>query len=830
MKKTCKSLSFLVLFLLATNFGFSQQATLTGKVADAISKEGLPNAYIIYKGGGIGTDMDGNYKLMLDAGTHELKFQYVGYTPVTKSVTVAAGENKTLNVSLSEEVKTLGQVVVTGSRYEQKIEEVTMSMEVIRPDLSTDKAATNIQTAVNQTPGVQVVDGEPQIRGGSGFNFGAGSRVMVMVDGLPVLSGDAGRPQWSFLPLENLEQIEILKGASSVLYGSSALSGVINIRTAYPKDKPITKIVYNAGMYDNPYYGYKKWWPEHANPTFNNLSFFHSRKIGNLDLVIGGNLFSDQGYIGAEPDLIRVKKLGSNISLTGDPSHDVVTGTGTDTTYRNISSGVNNFEKRARANINLRYRFKNIDGLSVGLNANGMLKHEAGSLVALNVDSGLYRNFPGTQTVSYSPTFYIDPFITYVKPYSKHSLRARWYRSNNVNTGNKSNMSDWILGEYQYYTKIKSIDLDVTTGIMSSFTKSVAILYSGNEDGSGKSDASNIAAYAQLEKKFFNRLTVSGGGRIEKFRLNNDKRLQPVFRAGANLKLHKATYLRASVGQGYRFPTIAEKYVNTSVGPLNIFPNYKLRPEQSWNAEVGIKQAFKVGNFMGFLDLVAFQQEVTDAVEFNFGVFGTTPVDPLNPYAALFKNVGFKSINIAKSRIQGSEITLAGKGNIGKVQIALLGGYTYIVPMNLYPDAIIDSTYKTNPISYKYSSTDTSGILKYRFQHMFKQDVQLTYKGVTLGFSYRYLSFMKNIDNIFYWADANSGNILQGQIPTGITQYRQNKNGKGDYVIDLRLIFDLNENMKLSLICDNMLNREYMIRPLLPEKPRVFSIQFAWTM
>ena len=65
-----------------------------------------------------------------------------------------------------------------------------------------------------------MVDGEPQIRSGSGFSYGAGSRVMVMVDDLPVLSGDAGRPTAS--SFENLEQIEVIKGASSVLYGSAA--------------------------------------------------------------------------------------------------------------------------------------------------------------------------------------------------------------------------------------------------------------------------------------------------------------------------------------------------------------------------------------------------------------------------------------------------------------------------------------------------------------------------------------------------------------------------------------------------------------------------------
>jgi outer membrane cobalamin receptor len=826
MKSILKPLFITAIIMHIASFVSAQKANIKGKISDSKTKEGLPSAYILYNGGGIGTDIDGKYTLSLDAGTYDLKFQYVGYSTVTKKVTLTAGEEKIIDVALDEEIKTLGQVVVTGSRYEQKIEEVTMSMEVIRPDLTTDKGATNIQGALNQTPGVQIVDGEPQIRGGSGFNFGAGSRVMILIDGLPVLSGDAGRAQFSFLPLENLEQIEVLKGASSVLYGSSALSGVMNIRTAYPKDKPATKIIFNTGMYNTPQKEYAKSWSTGNNPTFTNLSFFHSRKFGNLDFVFGGNLFSDQGYIGSEPDLIRIKRQGNNLIITGDPSKDVITGLGSDTTYRNLSSGINNYERRARANINLRYRFKKIEGLNAGINANGMIKKEAGSLLVLNVDSGLYRNFQGSQTVSQSNTWYVDPFINYVKTHTKHSLRGRWYHAENANLGNQSNTSDWFLGEYQLSTKIKAIDLDVTTGLMSSYTMSKADLYAGNEDSSGVSDASNNAVYLQLEKRFFDRLTISGGGRIEKYRLNTDEDIQPVFRAGANLKVHKATYLRASWGQGFRFPNIAEKYINTSVGPLNIFPNFNLRPERSWNAEFGVKQGFKIGGFMGFLDLVAFRQEIEDAVEFNFGYFGNNPI---LQFTDVIKNFGFKSINIKKSRIEGGEVTLAGQGTIGKVKIALLGGYTYISPYNLFPDAIIDST-NGNDISYKFSSSDTSGILKYRFEHMFKQDVQLTYKKVTLGFSYRYLSYMKNIDNIFYWADVNSGSLLTGAIPSGITKYREDKNFAGDYVMDARIIIDLNENMKFSVICDNLLNREYMIRPLLVERPRTFSVQFAWSM
>jgi outer membrane cobalamin receptor len=93
------------------------------------------------------------------------------------------------------------------------------------------------------------MDEEPQISSGSGYSFGVGSRVAILIDDLPVMSGDIGKVEWSFIPMENIEQIEVIKGASSVLYGSSALSGAINVRTSYPKDKPLTKVVTYTGFH-----------------------------------------------------------------------------------------------------------------------------------------------------------------------------------------------------------------------------------------------------------------------------------------------------------------------------------------------------------------------------------------------------------------------------------------------------------------------------------------------------------------------------------------------------------------------------------------------------
>ena len=114
-------------------------------------------------------------------------------------------------------------------------------MEVMKPSLIENKNTTNIETAIDQVPGVNITDGQANIRGGSGWSYGAGTRVLVMVDDMPLISGDAGQAQWSLIATENINQVEIIKGASSALYGSSALNGVINIRTAFPSQNDIDK-------------------------------------------------------------------------------------------------------------------------------------------------------------------------------------------------------------------------------------------------------------------------------------------------------------------------------------------------------------------------------------------------------------------------------------------------------------------------------------------------------------------------------------------------------------------------------------------------------------
>ncbi|MBL0046455.1 MAG: TonB-dependent receptor [Flavobacteriales bacterium] len=124
---------------------------------------------------------------------------------------------------------------------------------------------------------------------------------------------------------------------------------------------------------------------------------------------------------------------------------------------------------------------------------------------------------------------------------------------------------------------------------------------------------------------------------------------------------------------------MGERYIQTSIGQLNIYPNEQLEPEFSVNMEGGIKQGFKIGSFTGYLDAVVFQQDFDRFVEFSFGRW----ISSLSP--ADYFGVGFRSVNTGGARITGYELEVAGKGKIGPMDITILAGWTHTTPVSTTP-------------------------------------------------------------------------------------------------------------------------------------------------
>ncbi len=776
----------------------AQSTLLKGSVRDSLSGEPLIGVNVTHAPGkGAATDVNGAYGMQLPPGPYTITFSFVGYTTVTRSITVPEANSLTLDVRMSPSAKQLDMVVVSAGRFEQRVGEVTQSLSVLRPEIVLNKNTQSLETVIDQVPGVVVVDNDPQIRAGSGFSYGAGSRVMMLVDDLPILSGDIGRPSWSFLPIENLEQVEVIKGASSVLYGSAALSGVINVRTAYPRAEPRTRVSVFAGMYDAPGHAPAKWWGENS-PLFTGANFFHSQQFGSFDLVLGGNAFADQGFVGPErvpPD-----------SLIVDPNR----------------IGPGGYENRIRFNVGTRWRNAKVKGLSYGLNANVMKSRSSSVLLWDDLDQGLFRPEPGTTTRTLGTQYYLDPHVTYYSDGgTRHTLKGRYYRQQFDNDNEQSNSSHLLYGEYQVQQRADILGpLVVTAGLVGQRTLSSAELYSGDPDGNGENTATNGAAYLQLDKKLLReKLNLSVGVRYERFTVNDDEQSVPVFRAGATYQMFQGTFLRASYGEGFRFPTIGERYIRTSVGKLNIYPNADLRPERSWNVEGGIKQGFKLGRFMGYVDAVVFRQEFEDFIEFTFGQWAP------NQGFANFLGLGFKSLNTGGALVTGYELELTGKGHVGRAEVTVLLGYTHTRPVSTTPDLV----YATNEVpgsfwpsaTYTNTSSDpTDNILKFRVQDLFRSDVQVQFGRFAPGFSLRYNSHVRNIDQAFLFIDQP---IL---VPTGITQWMA-ENTTGDLLVDIRVGLKLSRQAKIAFIVNNLTNEVYSIRPLSIEAPRSMQVQLS---
>lgn len=801
-------LLFLQIALFSSTVIYSQTAKIAGKITDN-DKEPIIGASIIYKKDltiGAVTDENGNYLLEVPPGKAIVVFRATGMTTDTIQIEIAEGDLRKLDFQMFPFQTKLEGVEIKVGKFDRPIEEQTVSMEIIRPELIENKNTRSIETALDQTPGLNILDGEPQIRGGSGFTFGVGSKVAVIVDDMPMLSGDAGRPEWGFIPVENIHQIEVIKGASSVLSGSSALSGAIHIRTAYPKSEPLTKVNLYSGLYSKPNIDGAKWWNDA--PMIAGVNVLHSRMIKQWDIVLGANLNYDHGYMGAPIQDSLVELLAP------------------DTVSRFSQKQMQS--KKARFNFNIRYRSKKYRGLNYGLNGNFMASESPLVFAWLNDSSGLYQGYPGATFLQNQFIFNLDPFVNLITSTGgKHHLRTRVLHADNKMTANQDSKSTTFYGDYMFQKSIASLKgIDFIGGITAKYTDSYSNMYVGG--GSPNNSLLNLSAYTQLEKKVLNVLNLSVGGRIEYFQMNDSiTALKPIFRAGASLKLHQETYVRASYGQGYRFPTITERFIRMGVGNFGVFANKDLKPESSWNAEIGIKQGIKVFGLYGYLDIAGFWQEYKNTIEYLFGFWGDNTTGPIAD------QFGFKFLNTGKSRVLGIDVSFSGKAALGKkAEMMFMVGYNYILPQTLTPDYVYatDTVVFNRELSYNSTSLDPSrNILKYRFLHNIKADVEVTIaKKVSIGVSAKYFSKLLNMDGVVEEFEKFTKQVDFIQDIHYMNYFKQNQ--KAVWIFDARISYNISEQHKLAIISANVLNNSYSLRPLKIESPRTIMLQYTFKL
>ena len=773
---------------------FLMQAQITGKVNDRISNDPLIGAKIVASDGTKAiSDFDGKFKLNVQKFPVTIitsMLQYVNDTIVVEK----AGE---ITIKLGEPTKDLETVVVSAGRRKQAIEEVPVSMEIIRPQLIDNKGITDLEQAVDQTPGVFTMDGQVSIRGGSGFAYGTGSRVLLLWNGMPLLSGYAGDTQWNAIPMEQASQIEVMKGAASVLYGSGALNGVISLSEKEPGIKPETKVKVAYGFYDNPRRASLKWWSK--TPMMQQIEAYRGQMYKRMGYTVSTTLFHNDGYRQGE------------------------------TEYRGRVSGSIYFKpqkfERVKAGIGYNYQIQK---------TGNFLIWQSDTLGYVPSGGADTSNPASTLTYNLGQRLFLDPYIKFIdKNNNRHSLKNRIYYAHNGNINNPSQSNGAVIyfSDYQFQKQYGN-GVTISTGASNIYNVVTSELF-------GNHTSNNLAAYFQYEHKI-GKLDIIAGARFEHFQMDGKRGdsdfminkkdsvsipIYPVLRTGLHYEIAKYTHLRASIGQGIRYPSVAERYTQTSVGALNIFPNPGLSPEIGWAAELGIKQGVKIGDWKGMFDVAGFINQYSNMMEFVFGIYNPDSIQlSTNPTSPGYINkwIGFKAVNAEAARITGIDVSFNSFGSIGKVEIISLIGYTYMNPISLN----LDSAYNAN------NSDPNSNLLKYRFRHLAKLDVEANYKKYSVGFSCRYNSFMENIDRIFEISAEEAifgAEIAQNMddktfILPGLLEYRKKYN-KGNFVVDFRLGYKVNEKFRFGLIANNIFNAEVTSRPGDIQPPRNFMAQ-----
>ncbi len=242
----------LLIFLLFSAINSIQaQNTFKAILKDEKTKEPLVYANVLVENTQIGAATDENGLVILNNvpnGKQTLIFSYVGYHTKEKTYTFPFNESKPIIIFL-EPNNELQTVTVYSTRTKNHIKEIPTKIEVLGKEEVVEETAINpgnISKLLGETSGIQVQH-TSAISGNVSFRIQGlpGKYTQLLQDGFPVYSGFSSGLSLLQIPPLDLQQVEIVKGSASTLYGADAIAGIVNLITKKPTDKPEFSVLVN---------------------------------------------------------------------------------------------------------------------------------------------------------------------------------------------------------------------------------------------------------------------------------------------------------------------------------------------------------------------------------------------------------------------------------------------------------------------------------------------------------------------------------------------------------------------------------------------------------
>jgi len=540
---------------------------ISGRVIDVKSREPIPGANVMIQGTVLGANSDAEGRFSINSlapGNYELRVSAVGYLVFNRrGIALTADQTVTLDVTLEPTLIESGEVVVSASKRRQSLEDSPTSVGVMTTRELAQKNQVYLDRVLEHASGVNFIGSQINIRGSSGYNYGAGSRVLMLIDGVPVMPGDSGDIKWSMVPASQVDHVEIVKGAGSALYGSSALGGVVNVITKEATAKPVTHVRFSAGFYDKPLYAEWRWTDRLLH--FDDLDVDHSRRIGKSNVMVALGRHQSTGY-----------------AQNG--------------WYQRLN-GLFKWQRQLtpKANLTLSSNFEtNDNGTGLMWRSQSEALSVAPEAIGDKVKSDKF-GFNLFHRWAASSRFALNTRLSYFRNFWKN------YFHDNLNASQANRIGLEIQGDYQFsninaltFGTEESWDI-VESGLVGDHTQYV------------------ISGYIQNERRLLAGLALTLGARYDLQRVDTgfqDENLSP--KVGLVWHARPWLSLRGSSGSGFRAASMSERFSNSVYSGLQLIPNPDLKSETAWSHEAG---ATLILLPMLSLDISTFRSDYWDLIE-----------------------------------------------------------------------------------------------------------------------------------------------------------------------------------------------------------------------
>ncbi len=505
----------------------------------------------------------------------------------TKTEAITNTENEE---PVAGEVIEIPEIVISAERMEQTSKNAAATVNVLSAEEIARRNANTFDQVLESIPGVTMnrsagtATNSMSIRGASEMlGGGVGNRVLLLIDGRPAITADTGGANWSLLPIDVIQRVEVVKGALSPLYGSNAMGGVVNLITKSPTDVRNTK--FNIGL---GYFGKQPEWMRYTEKRsyFEDIGVTHSNSYQNLGYIFhlsgkqsdGYRQNTDFGFYNTygkiqyvtQRDLRAGLSLGRTSMERGYPHTWLI----------NSEEPYVHPLKIAHEKTNDRQK-KDIWNFDLFLQS------------PINFNSKLSANLYYFENYSKS-LFNPDNLTGDNWPYDFFT------DSNARKTGGLIQMDI-----YRFRKNFLILGLDAQIDWVDS--KPAEIMF-------GKHQANTLAGFAQDKITVSDNFSVTLGARYDYRHLVEGKsegQISP--KLGLSYQVDDDTALRFSIGQAFRAPSLGEIYLKKEIhSGINFKENPNLRAEKlRFYGEIGLRR--KLSNFLK-IDTSLFIYDFSDMI------------------------------------------------------------------------------------------------------------------------------------------------------------------------------------------------------------------------